>query len=406
MSKFKVAIWVLVLVGIISLNLAAALLNSLTIPSSGHISLGYTPPLHTEGKYVKDENNNTVYLRGIMKTTHIAVKGGWWHPEGSMNDYGYGMWLPEAVEYNLDQMQSLGYNVVRLHVPTVERWLPNQDGCRDEITYVIEQLNRRGMYAMIDNYAIGDPFGGQTAIPWDPYSKPTERGILPDREAFIDFWAGDADSLSAEYGHFPNVIYDLWNEPNGDSYLQQLYFEACQEIVNRLRAKGDEHLVVYQFGFSGMESNLALAQGQKLNGTNIVYSIHCYRTLSWGHTWHFFNGQYEYDDVKRILLGENVSRTYYVQNVIDNNLPLIITEMGAIREDGIVSGDTYENECTWFYNMMKCMNEWQFGYTIMEWYSSQRWFGILEDNTQYAWSPPLNARGEKLAQAILEGQTY
>lgn len=428
-STFKVAISAaIVLTGIISLNLATAWLTPLTIPSSGWLSIGYTSPLHVEGKYVKDEFGNTIYLRGICKTGHVIVPGGWWKPEETMYDYGYWEWHPEAVEYNLDAMKSLGFNVVRLFLPTVQRWLDNQDEggngitTRDEITYVIDQANQRGLYVMITPWTVKyTESGEQTAIPWDYYTdsdtgityggpgvftKYGEQGILTNPEDFVNYWAADTNSLSAEYGAFPNVIYELWNEPNGwisGFDVQQMYFNVCQEVVNRLRAKGDEHIVVYQFGYSGMESNQALAWGQKLNGANIVYSIHSYRCIGGSFTYHFPNGEYQYEDVERILLGDGAARTYYVQNVIDNNLPLINTEIGACKTAGIPDGNR-EHEVTWFYNMLSCMNAWGFGYTAFEWYGTDvRWFGILEPNNVYPWRPPLNDAGEALVQVIEEG---
>lgn len=416
-STFKATIFTaIILTGAISLALGTVL-HSTTIPSSGGIILGHTSPLHVEGKYIKDENGNIVHLRGVCKSGHIAVPGGYWQPEGSFNEYGYGVWLPDAVTYNLEEMRRLGFTIVRVFLPEVGRWLRNEDPGigitpRDEITYVINEANKLGMYVMITPWAVDNAVsGGQTGIPWDPYTNPTERGVLPDREAFINYWAGDMNSLSAEYGNFPNVIYELWNEPNGwspDFDMQRMYFDTCQEIVSRLRAKGDEHLVVYQFGFSGMESNQALAKGQVIEGTNIVYAIHSYRVTGGpSFTWHFYSGQYLYEDVKKILLntGDGVTRSYYVQNVIDKEVPLIDTEFGAAVPNYIPDGN-YENECTWFYNVMTCFNEWEFGYVDFEWHSRDvRTLGILDDNTRFPWRPPLIRAGEILVERIANGTT-
>jgi len=398
-------------------------------------SVNALSPLHTEGKYIKDEFGNIVYLRGTSKSSHIGVPGGFWHPEDSMNDYGIGIWSPDAVTYNLGEMKDLGINTLKLFLPEVGRWLRNQDTGgigitpRDEIAYVINEANKSGIYVLLSPWAIDnvyDPQGGQTAIPWDYYTdpetgityggpgvftNPAEQGVLTSPEDFIDYWAGATDSISAEYGHFPNILYDLWNEPNGwleGFNVQEMYFNVCQDVIDALRAKGDEHIVVYQFGFSGTESNQALEWGQNLTGSNIVYSIHTYRSVlkpeGMDFAWHWWpNGEYQYSDVERILLGDGVSRTYYVQNIIDNNLPFINTEMGAIREQSVVPGDTYENEVTWYSNMLTCFNNWESGYINFEWYSTERWFGMLESNYVYPWRPPVNAAGQALVDAIAEG---
>lgn len=403
-----VVLTAIILIGTVGLSLMVSSLYSayIQIPGSGFVSLGYAPPLHVEGKDIKNDYGTVVYLRGAVKPQHLAVPGGWWHPEGSMNDYGYWVWNPEAVQYNLDKMVEFGFTCVRVFLPDVERWLNNEDPGigitpRDEISYVIDQANLRGLYVMIVPWAVGDPYGGQTGIPWDPYTKPTERGVLTTPEDFINLWAGDQDSYSAEYGHFPNVIYELWNEPNGwtpDVDLHQLYFDTCQEIVNRLRAKGDEHLVVYQFNFTGADSNQAVGWGRILNGTNVVYASHVYRTLG-GPRWPpYFNGDYLYEDVKSDLLNN-----IYIQNIIDNNLPLIMTEYGCLMNGPLVGGEPRENELTWYTNLHRCLNEWGFGYTAFEWRSYTS-FAIIESNSQYPWLPPLNAAGEILTDSITAGR--
>ncbi len=405
----------IILIGTVGLSLTVSSLDSayIKIASSGSVGLGYAPPLHVEGTHIKDDEGNVVYLRGVNKPHHIGVPGGWWHPEGSMNDYGYRLWLPDAVKYNLDRMRSFGFNTLRLFLPDVQRWLADQDEidcgvtARDRFAYIIDQANRRGMYVMLVTYAVGDPYGGQTGIPWDPYTKPTERGILTSPEDFINYWAGSVDSISAEYGHFPNVIYELWNEPNGWSPefdMHRLYFDTCQEIVDRLRAKGDNHLVVYQFNFWGQDSAQAVAQGQILNGTNIVYGIHAYRKLSTGFTYYFPNGEYLYEDVRRIMLDPNLVA---MQNLVDNNLPGIITEFGynSVQGDSELSTYGEDREAIWFGNIMRLCNELDYGYTVFQWRSDMA-LTIFESNNEYPWVPPLNRGGEELIRAIAEGPEY
>lgn len=406
---------VIILIGIFSLNLTVWSLNQsyVKIASSGLVYVGYAPPLHVEGKYIKDDNGTVVYLRGAVKPEHLAVPGGLWHPEGSINEYGYRMWLPEAVRYNLNEMKKFGFTCLRIFLPDVQQWLADEDeiNCgvtpRDQIAYLIEQAGLRGLYVIICPWAVADPYGGQTGIPWDPYTKPTERGILQSSEDFINLWAGSFDSFSAEYGGFSNVIYELWNEPNGWSAsvdMHRLYFDACQEIVNRLRAKGDDHLVVYQFNFWGQDSNQAVAWGQILNGTNVVYAVHCYRKLDTGFTYYFPNGEYSYEDVRRIMLDPNLVA---MQNLVDNNIPCIITEFGYNRVQGDSELSSYgeDREMIWFGNIMRLCNELDYGYTAFQWRSDMA-LTIFESNHQYPWVPPLNRGGQELVEAIAEGPLY
>lgn len=407
-SKSKVGIIIVISQLMLSAIFYAFARDEARIPTSGSIVYSFARPLHVEGKYIKDDYGDIVYLRGITKGNHIAIPGGWWHPEGGTYKDGYMQWIPEAVAYNLDQMKALGFSTVRLFLPEIKRWLDNEDELthvdgsrpRDRIRTIINFANQRGMYVILEGWTIVvTGTGDQTAIPWDPYTKPAERGTFTSPEDFIDFIAGDVDSLSAEYGNFPNVIYGFWNEPNGwdpEVDIPELYRATCQEALDRLRAKGDDHLVIYQFGYTGRESNYAIGQEQMLNGTNVVYSGHCYRHIGPNPT-PYFNLKYTYEDVKDVLYN-----FLNIGNVINASVPFGMFEYGANIYEGHV--DSVDNELAWYQNVMTILNEWNMSYTAFLWWDTNaRIYGILNDSTLYPWCPPPNAAGDILRESIAAG---
>ncbi len=428
MKKMKVSFLVFIFIGIFLIGPINAL-----------------SPLHTEGRYIKDEFGNTVILHGVHYGTHINVPAGGWVPEGATNDepWGYTTWDPDAIQYNLDKMTEYGVNALRIHMPTLERWYRNNveaggvdaPTVRDEIHYVIQEAEKRGIYVILCPWTLAyTESGEQTAIPFDyyndskgkygpsgiygPFTYGAQVGIHPTPEDFIDFWVGDVDSMHAEYGNYTNVIYELWNEVNGwvsGWDLEHAYFDVCQNIIDRLREKGDDHLVVYSFGYSGYLSNMAMDRGLVLNGTNIVYNIHAYRIHNGAqppdqipYTWHWRDAAYEYADVEaRYLLtgiyGPASERGYYIQNVIDRNLPLINGEFGYHSQGADLELSLYgeDREAMWFYNTMKFLQNLGYGYTAFQWKHAGMIFTPFEDcNSTNPWIPPLNRGGQALINAI------
>ena len=409
-SNFKVAIptVIIALAGIINLTLGNLMTDSVIIHSSGSLRyVGEARPLHVEGRYIKDDLNKTVFLRGINKPTFSAYTDGWWQPEGGTYAWGVGVWDPDAVAYNLDKMKELlEANIVRLHLH-VGYWIDNADNYREHLKTVASLASDRGMYILLSGFNNGDGggAGGQSFMPY-----PSSR--LLDAEAYINWIAGDTDSLSSEFYDFPNVLYGFWNEPVGDQETRRGFFNACQEIIARLRAKGDNHLVVYQFGYTGMESNSDVfnnaTQGWGiLQGTNIVYSVHTYRWIR-DHYTYFGYDDYNYSRVEDVMLSPYnppISNGLGIQALIDNGLPWGNFEYGAaIGGQYHVPEEDQWREIEWYRNLHLFMNNYLGSYTAWLWWDTSRNYPLLQDSAVYPWCPPLNEPGGILRDSIAAGQ--
>lgn len=393
-EKFKVATLTAIIIFIGVIPLIAAATPPLTIPSSGYVRYPITRPLHTEGSLIKDDLGNIVFLRGVNRPWQVDDWGAW-QAEGMEFGDGWGRWDPVACAYNLDKMKELlDANVVRCHL-NVGQWYDNaicpQTGVsvKDALRAMCEMALERGMYVILDGYNNGIGLG-QSPLPWDPPSS-----YIPDIQGFIDWWL----DMHAYYGDLPNVIWDLWNEPTGGDQDGLEYFNACQQVVNALRAAGSNHLTLYQFGYTGYESAQEIPNGYILEGGNIVYSIHFYRFI------HDYSGYwideggvpcYSYEPVRDSIMQG------WAQCFIDAQLPWGNFEYGcAICGPNPVPDP--ENELEWFRNVHKVFNENNASYTVYLWWDTSRNWGVLEDSTVYPWCPPLNEAGEILRDAIVAG---
>jgi len=394
----------LIIIGLISaLVLAPTIFSAsyVSIPSSGTISYG-TLLLHVEGRHIKDSKGTIVYLRGIHKPGFLdPPHTGWFVQEGATNPaQGTQEFNIDNVAYNLDKMAEMGINTLRMFLPPCINWLSNIDGVRDRVGTVISMAAERRIYVILTGYTVGAS-AGQTPIPWDPYTKTNERGIFTSSDDYVDFML----QLVSYYSGHPNVIYEFWNEPHGP--IHEEFFNVCQDTLNQVRASGDTHLMIYEFGYTGYESQQAIVnQGWILNYTlnpnitNIVYSVHCYRYIDGAGYISYFEQKHLYNDVRQLLMDSGNGFGFYMQAVKDLDLPQGIFEFAACNR--IPSAD-WQNELEANMNMMRVCNEEGFSYTPLHWWGQERQFGMFVETTPTnPWLPPLNEWGIIIRDAIAD----
>jgi hypothetical protein len=355
------------------------------IHSSGFIQLPIRP-LHIEGRYIEDDLGRVVHLRGVCKATFLDCSEGWWSDGDWGSNYGY--WDENVVRRHLQAMKNWGINVLRLHT-SAEAWLTNWKGTinpnmpsnmafRDAVKRTIELAGEYGIYVVYDVYsaAIGE---GQNLLPWPPWSP---YDVLPDPAAFVNFWV----SVVSELKNYPNVLFELYNEPGGN---QTEWFQTVQLTVNAIRNIPDDHIMIVQWGYCG---GFDWLRTYRINGTNILYSNHIYRTLdddSYRNT--FPNAEYTYEEMKNVLLN---TRDYAY--VLQNNIPIWIGETGCWES----RNPTFE-EKMYFTNLLKILNEWEVGYAVWEWFQDDaRIEGLIATPWQKGTMPSPNIAGQILINAI------
>ncbi|MHA1267703.1 MAG: glycoside hydrolase family 5 protein [Candidatus Helarchaeota archaeon] len=363
-------------------------------------------PLHVEGRYINDHFNNTVILRGVNQEGFLDSPNGWWNPEGGGTYSGLGIWNPDAVKYNLDSMKSWGCNALRLHTK-IAWWLNDESSYRQHIKDVIAWAGERGIYVIFEPYSVST--ATQYPLPWAPHTTdPEEQAMMPDSSSFISYWTSVANELKT----FPNVIFEIYNEPHGDLATRDEFFSVTQQWIDAVRATGAEQLLIVQWGY-GIWINLAFPpppppepSPTASSGTmdwvllfplndplgNIVYSFHNYRG-DFHRTVPERVNVWEYDDIKQALQHAWVD---YVLNTLDK--PVLVGEIGA---NMWASGEGLDQELAYFNNSLTIYNEWNMSYVAWVWtVPAHMQHGLLQNGAP--WLPPPNAAGEILVSKMRE----
>lgn len=124
----------------------------------------------------------------------------------------------------------------------------------------------------------------------------------------IDFFS----EIAEEFGTFPNVIYEPYNEPENDDWSTVIkpYHEA---VLAAIRAVDPDNIVI--LGNRQWDQRPDQAAADPVAGTNLMYSVHFY---SCTHT---------------------ASIRSFAQTARSAGLPLFVTEWGATNADGGRNGE-------------------------------------------------------------------
>jgi len=375
----------------------SSFLNSVTIRSSGRIVI--ISPLHVEGKYIKNALNQTIYLRGVNKVEFADDPDGIW--------MGSTYWNDNNVKAELDAMKSWGVNTVRCHF-SVELWKydigpnsghPASPYCRISAREAMKRLAQfaaeRGMYVVYDAYTVKCYWSGcdQDPLPFPPYqTSPNASQIIANVSEFVEFWR----SVARELKDYPNVIFEIWNEPcNKQSVSNKTNEEAFMDwinawnlCVNAIREEGATQPVIFQWAM-GVYCNLYENEQGQIYGSggtavarlqnwlqnvignltdsfnNIIYSTHVYRV--YGGTGLYQGtakdkyGSYGwvYEHVRTALEYEGIK---WAQETM--NAPLLIGEVGC---DLAFTGEEYTRELAAWNNTLSLFHEWKLHYCAFWW---------------------------------------
>ncbi len=235
-------------------------------------SFSRTGALHVEGTKLKGSNGEAVQLRGI--STHGMA----WFP-----DYINGDCFAQLHnEWNA--------NVIRLAMYTAEYGGYCTDGdkeylkglIRDGVRYATEQ----DMYVIID---------------WHILSDNNPNLYLEEAKAFFA-------EISKEYADADNVLYEICNEPNGDTTWGDIKTYA-QEVIPVIRENAQEAVII--IGTPNWSQFVDQAAADPITEyENLMYTLHFYASTH-----------------KEDLRGRMAA-------AIDAGLPIFVTEYGICDASG------------------------------------------------------------------------
>ncbi len=242
---------------------------------------------------IVDKNGDKVLLRGV--SLHGAT------------------WFPGFINRDLFHQVSGEWNANLIRIPIYTNEYAN-----DRETCL--RLARQGIEAAIDAdmYVIVD---------WHVLEVPDPNDQKAEAQDFLG-------TIAEEYGSCPNIIYEICNEPNGETTWADIR-EYAYDMMPFIRKYAPDCIIV--IGTPNYCKNLVAAARNPIKYDNIMYSLH------------FYAGTHR-DDLRREYA-----------NTLASGLPVFVSECGLSESSGTGNIDLA---------------------------SAESWFSLLEDNnTSYTiWS--------------------
>lgn len=232
--------------------------------------------LRTVGKVIVDKNGNTVQLRGMSLFWSQWSEGSKYYNEDAIR------WL----------VQDWNINLVRIAMGVeYGGYLENPAAEISRVRVVVNAAIELGIYVIID---------------WHDHN--ADQHITQAKSFF--------DQMAEAYGSFPNVLFETFNEPVGQSWGHVIK-PYHQEIVSVIR-KYSSNLII--LGSRTWSQDVDEASMDPVEGENLAYTLHFYANT------HRDNLR----DKARIA--------------ISNNVVIFVTEWGMCSADGNGALDLYSTQ--------------------------------------------------------------
>lgn len=340
--------------------------------------------LYVEGRYLKDETGRRILLRGVNKTGFEDYPWGLWG--------GSFAWSEAKVKAELDAMRSWGLNVIRLH-QAVDNWKYDLSGHQQHIKDLITWAGERGLYVIYDGFCVvssANGGGAQDPLPYPPYQKNVGSGVIASIDDFVAWWA----SVASELKDYPNVIFELWNEPDAPSgydlaTVRDEWYDAAQRSINMIRATGASQPIILQWR-TGLWVNLSYPPPANPAGTldwildcpvfdplgSLIYSTHVYRFYG-GFGMVYTDAGFDHFGYtpEEIMQAFDYEKVRYIGEVL--NKPLILGEVGAN-----LNVADLDNELEAFRYALNLFNEWDISY-VGFWWRETGVFRLIRDAVSF-----------------------
>ena len=247
--------------------------------------------LSVQGTQLCDENGQPVQLKGM--STHGIT----WYPR-----YTNAAALKTIKEY--------GANVIRLAVYSDENesYLSDKEKNLDYLYNAIENALAQNMYVIVDWHVLQD-------------ANPLVH--KQDAEEFFE-------EISSHYGNHPGILYEICNEPNGDTKWDDIV-DYANDIIPLIRKNAPDSVIIV--GTPGYSYKVEAVKENPLAFSNVMYALHAYIDVT-----------YEED-------GE----LHWLAEKMDLGLPVFVSEWG-ITDNDKMDADLYEENAVNFLKMMEERN--------------------------------------------------
>lgn len=206
-----------------------------------------------------------------------------------MSTHGLG-WYPRYINAgSLRTLKRNGANVIRLAMYT-----------ETSAGYLEEPYNRDFVYLGIEN-AIAE--GLYVIVDWHILSDGNPLTHVAEAVAFFS-------ELSAHYGQTPNILYEICNEPNGDTTWEDITRYAAM-VIPAIRRNAPEAVILV--GTPDYSARIWEAMDNPMPFSNVLYSCHKYVDVS---------------------PAAEPPSTYWLEKAVQTRFPVFVTEWGIDGPEG------------------------------------------------------------------------
>jgi hypothetical protein len=274
--------------------------------------------------------------------------------------------LTADIQQQLDGMASWGVNCIQFYL-TMQYWIQDTAGYRNNLKYCIEQCSARGIYVVVTWWRVStstvEVYG---TLPYPPYSQgnANDTALIGSAQDFINFQAAVANELKG----YSNVIFEFWNEPTGaiGSAQANSWFDTVQRSITAIRATGATNLINNQFDGPVWDFKYHYRVGWEwiMNYTltdpsgNLVYDMHVYREMGYNVNNTAGNTMHTMDEVMTWFTntgGQLAASTY--------NKPMLVGEAGCNMWKNEEGGNQTE-EYEYFGNLLTILDQYGISYCI------------------------------------------
>ena len=241
--------------------------------------------------WLKIENNTLVN----EKKEKIRLKG--------ISTHGL-QWYSKYANYDMMKSlkEELGINLFRIAMYTEENGYIYNKSLKNKVEEIVENAKKLDMYVIIDWHILSDG---------DP---------LMHKEEAKEFFR----EMSLKYKDYPNVIYEICNEPNGNVTWENNIKPYAEEVIKEIRENSKKSIIIV--GTPTWSQEVDKPAKNKINDELVMYALHFY---SGTHT------EWLRERVKEAL----------------KNIPIFVSEWGVSDASG--NGGVYKEETIKWINFMK-----------------------------------------------------